>query len=75
MINKIECLMCEAPNYPAISPEDEVLWAIFERDFRNAFTNSQKQLTVHQKFLKVKMQGNTLNKFIAEFKHLCSEAG
>ena len=39
------------------------------------FTNSQKQLTAHQMFLKVKMQGNQLDEFIAEFKHLRSEAG
>ena len=75
MVNKIERLMCRAPNRPAIPPEDEVLWNLFERDFRNMFTDSQKQLTAHQKFLKVKMQGNALDKFIAEFEHLRSEAG
>ena len=75
MVNEIEHLTCGVPNCLAISPEDEVLWTIFERDFRNTFTNSQKQLTAHQKFLKVKMQGNTLDEFIAEFEHLCSEAG
>ena len=64
-----------APNRPAIPPEDEILWTLFERDFRNAFTDSQKQLTAHQKFLKVKMQGNALDEFIAEFEHLRSEAG
>ena len=64
-----------APNQLTISPEDKVLWIIFKRDFRNAFTNSQKQLTTHQKFLKVKMQGNALDEFIPEFKHLRSEAG
>ena len=74
-MNKIEHLMRGAPNRVAIPPEDEVLWTLFERDFRNAFTDSQKQLTAHQKFLKVKMQGNALDEFIAEFKHLCSEAG
>jgi hypothetical protein len=31
-------------------------------------------LTTHQKFLKVKMQGNALDEFIAEFEHLRSEA-
>ena len=45
------------------------------RSFRNAFTDSQKQLTAHQKFLKVKMQGNALDEFIVEFEHLRSEAG
>ena len=75
MINEIKCLMRGAPNCSAIPPEDKVLWAVFKRDFRNAFTDSQKQLTAHQKFLKVKMQGNTLDKFIAEFEHLRSEAG
>ena len=74
MVNKIKQLTRRAPNCPAISPEDEVLWAVFERDFRIAFTDSQKQLTAHQKFLKVKMQGNTLDKFIAKFEHLHSEA-
>ena len=74
-MNEIKCLTCRAPNRPAIPPEDEVLWTLFERDFRNAFTNSQKQLTAHQKFLKVKMQGNALDEFIAEFEHLRSEAG
>ena len=47
MVNEIECLTHGAPNCMAIPPEDEVLWTIFERDFRNAFTNSQKQLTAH----------------------------
>ena len=75
MVNEIECLTCGPPNQPAIPLKDEVLWAVFERDFRNAFTNSQKQLTAHQKFLKVKMQGNALDEFIAEFEHLRSEAG
>ena len=75
MVNEIKRLMHRAPNRMAILPKDEVLWTLFERDFRNAFTNSQKQLTAHQKFLKVKMQGNALDKFIAEFEHLHSEAG
>ena len=75
MINEIEHLMRGAPNHLAIPPEDEVLWTIFKRDVRNAFTDSQKQLTAHQKFLKVKMQGNALDEFIAEFEHLHSEAG
>ena len=75
MINEIEQLTRGAPNQPAILPEDEVLWNLFKRDFKNAFTDSQKQLTAHQKFLKVKMQGNALDEFIAEFEHLCSEAG
>ena len=75
MINEIERLTRGAPNRPAIPPEDEVLWTLFERDFRNAFTDSQKQLSAHQKFLKVKMQGNALDEFIMEFEHLRSEAG
>ena len=75
MINEIERLTRGAPNRPAIPLEDEVLWTLFERDFRNAFTDSQKQLSAHQKFLKVKMQGNALDEFIAEFEHLRSEAG
>ena len=75
MINEIKRLTRGAPNRPAIPPEDEVLWTLFERDFRNAFTDSQKQLSAHQKFLKVKMQGNALDEFIAEFEHLRSEAG
>ena len=75
MVNEIERLMHRAPNCMAIPPKDKVLWTLFERDFRNVFTDSQKQLTAHQKFLKVKMQGNTLDEFIAEFEHLCSEAG
>ena len=75
MINEIERLTRGAPNRAAIPLEDEVLWTLFERDFRNAFTDSQKQLLAHQKFLKVKMQGNALDEFIAEFEHLCSEAG
>ena len=74
MVNKIKRLMHRAPNRMAILPKDEVLWTLFERDFRNTFTNSQKQLTAHQKFLKVKMQGNALDEFIAEYKHLHSEA-
>jgi hypothetical protein len=74
MINEIERLTCGTPSQPAVPPESEVLWTVFERDFRSAFTNSQKQLTAHQKFLKVKMQGNALNEYIAEFKHLRSEA-
>ena len=75
MVNEIKWLTRGAPNHPAIPPEDEILWTLFERDFRNAFTDSQKQLTAHQKFLKVKMQGNALDEFIAEFEHLRSEAG
>ena len=74
MVNKIERLTRRAPNRPAIPLEDEILWTLFERDFKNAFTDSQKQLTAHQKFLKVKMQGNALDEFIVEFEHLCSEA-
>ena len=74
MVNEIEQLTLGAPNRPAIPPEDEILWTLFKRDFRNAFTDSQKQLTAHQKFLKVKMQGNALDEFITEFKHLRSEA-
>ena len=74
MVNEIERLTCRVPNRLAITPEDEILWMLFKRDFRNAFTDSQKQLTAHQKFLKVKMQGNALDKFIAEFEHLRSKA-
>ena len=75
MINEIERLTCGTASQPTISPKSKVLWTVFERDFRCAFTNSQKQLTAHQKFLKVKMQGNTLDEYITEFKHLQSEAG
>ena len=75
MVNEIERLTCGVPSQLTIPLEDEVLWTIFERDFRNAFTDSQKQLTAYQKFLKVKMQGNALDEFIIEFEHLCSEAG
>ena len=75
MVNEIERLTRGAPNRPAIPLEDEILWMLFKRDFKNMFTDSQKQLTAHQKFLKVKMQGNALDEFIAKFEHLCSEAG
>ena len=75
MINEIERLTHGTPSQPPVPPKSEVLWTVFERDFRNVFTDSQKQLTAHQKFLKVKMQGNSLDEYIAEFKHLQSEAG
>ena len=75
IVNEVERLTCGVPNRPAIPPKDEILWTLFKRDFKNTFTNSQKQLTAHQKFLKVKMQGNALDEFIMEFEHLCSEAG
>ena len=75
MINEVERLTHGTASQPAIPPESEVLWTVFERDFRNTFTDSQKQLTAHQKFLKVKMQGNSLDEYIAEFEHLRSEAG
>ena len=74
MVNEIERLTHGTASQPAVPPKSEALWAVFERDFRSAFTNSQKQLTAHQKFLKVKMQGNALDEYITEFKHLQSEA-
>jgi hypothetical protein len=43
MINEIERLTCSTASQPTISPKSEVLWTVFERDFRHAFTNSQKQ--------------------------------
>ena len=70
MIHEIEQLTRGTPSQPAVPPESKVLWTVFKRDFRNAFTDSQKQLTAHQKFLKVKMQGNSLDEYIVEFEHL-----
>jgi hypothetical protein len=57
MVNEIERLTCGAPNHPAIPPEDEILWTLFERDFRNAFTDSQKQLTCYAQVLSVVVVG------------------
>jgi hypothetical protein len=75
MVKEIERLTTGSQNRAAMLPMDEDLWHIFEWDFRSAFTDSQKQLTAHQKFLKVKMAGNSLDKYIAEFEHLRSKAG
>ena len=57
MVKKIDRLTTGAPNRAAIQLEDKLLWQIFNGDFRNVFTNSQKQLSAHQKFLKVKCKG------------------
>jgi hypothetical protein len=74
MVKEIERLTTRLQNRAAMSPTDEDLWHIFKWDFRSAFTDSQKQLMVHQKFLKVKMAGNSLDEYIAEFEHLRSKA-
>ena len=41
MVNEIERLTRRAPNRPAIPPEHEILWNLFERDFRNALLRLQ----------------------------------
>ena len=58
----------------ALAPDNEILWQVFERDFRSAFTDRNKKTNAHQKFLEVKMKGDELEDFIAEFEHLRVEA-
>ena len=58
----------------ALALDNEILWQIFERDFRSTFMDRNKKMNAHQKFLKVKMKGDELEDFIAEFEHLWAEA-
>ena len=58
----------------ALAPDNEILWQVFERDFRSAFTDRNKKMNAYQKFLEVKMKGDELEDFIAEFEHLRVEA-
>ena len=54
----------------ALTLDNEILWQVFERNFRSMFTDRNKKTNAHQKFLEVKMKGDELEDFIAEFKHL-----
>ena len=53
-----------------IDPGDERLWATFVHDFKSAFTNTTKVQNAHHKLMNIKMKGDALDDYIAEFQHL-----
>ena len=58
-----------------IDPGDERLWATFVRDFENAFTDTTKVQNAHHKLMNIKMKGDALDDYIAEFQHLRQAVG
>ena len=58
-----------------IDPGDERLWATFVCNFETAFTNTTKVQNAHHKLMNIKMKGDTLDDYIAEFQHLRQAAG
>jgi hypothetical protein len=58
-----------------VRPQDERLWTMFKQTFQMSFTDTTKKQNVHQRLLALKMKQDALDDYIAEFKHLCAEAG
>ena len=58
-----------------INPHDERLWATFTHAFQQSFTDTTKVQNAHQKLMHVKMKGDVLDDYIAEFQHLHALAG
>ena len=54
--------------------QDERLWNMFKQTFAQSFTDTTKKQSAHQKLMHLKMKPNSLDDYIAEFKHLCEEA-
>jgi hypothetical protein len=48
---------------------------MFKQTFQMSFTNTTKKQSAHQRLLALKMKQDALNEYIAEFEHLCAEAG
>jgi Retrotransposon gag protein len=55
--------------------EDNSLWDDFEADFRAAFTDTDACLTALQKFQELRMTGDDLDTYTAEFERLRETAG
>jgi len=53
---------------------DEAHWTIFEREFKDAFTNTNAKAEAYQQLTRLK-HGDNLDTFIAQFKKLIEEAG
>jgi hypothetical protein len=53
---------------------DEVHWMTFEREFKDAFTNTNAKAEAYQQLMCLK-HGNNLDNFIAQFQKLIEEAG
>ena len=45
-----------------------------KQTFTQSFTNTTKKQSAHQKLMHLKMRPDSLDDYIAEFKHLCEEA-
>jgi hypothetical protein len=48
---------------------------MFRQTFQMSFTDTTKKQSAHQRLLALKMKQDTLDNYIAEFEHLCTEAG
>ena len=57
-----------------VHPQDERLWNMFKQTFAQSFTDTMKKQSAHQKLMHLKMRPESLDDYIAKFKHLCEEA-
>ena len=57
-------------NQNPIDRNDEVLWNNFNTAFTNAFTNTAKEQTTHQKLMALKMYKNDIDNYITTFENL-----
>jgi hypothetical protein len=48
---------------------------MFKQTFQMSFTDTTKKQNAHQKLLALKMKQDALDDYVAEFEHLCVEAG
>ena len=62
-------------NQNPIDRNDEVLWNDFNTAFTNAFTDTAKEQTAHQKLMALKMYKNDIDNYIATFENLVRDAG
>jgi Retrotransposon gag protein len=62
-------------SYQPVVLMNEVLWRLFEKEFKLAFIDIEKEQNAHQQLLSLRMKGEDLDQYIAEFEWLCDTAG
>jgi len=57
-----------------LNRNDPQIWNNFNTAFTNAYTDTAKKQTAHQKLMALKMFGDDLDSYISTFKNLCKQA-
>jgi len=55
--------------------DDECLWLDFSQDFRCAFADTALEQRAYSELANYTMGNKTINKYIAQFKHLLQKVG